>query len=982
MSIMRHLFLTGAAVTVLSVSAQTERSVTVSLPGASDGEAKTVRLTAVRDNIIKVEATPEDSVPHKRASLVVVPQECEVSCTLTADSAAVTMETARLSVSMDKRDGRITYRDKRDGSIILRESDGGKAFRRYVSTQDRLPDTYRPTAPDELNYGKAEVTTISLADRTGYSWRLQFDGHEGEGIYGLGQHQSSEMNRAGRDEELYQYNTKVSVPFVMSTAGYGLLWDACSYGRWGNPDAYAQLCDIFRLYGSDGGEGSLTGTYTDRDGRQVTRAEDSLYYENIRETPRLPQGFRLDGARVTYAGYVEAPATDTYRFILYYAGYVKVYVDGRLVVPERWRKAWNPNTYKFDVALAGGRRTPVRVEWRPDGSESYIGLRVAKPLPEEERGRVSVWSEMSKDMTYYFIAGDDMDEIVSGYRTLTGKAPVIPKWALGFWQSRERYKTQRDVVDNMAEFRARGIPCDVIVQDWNYWAEPEWGSHVFDASRYPDPQAMLDTIHAMHGRFMISCWPKFYVTTANYKSLDANGWMYRQAVNDSIRDWIGRGYVGSFYDAYSSGARKMFWEQMDENLYSKYGMGIDAWWMDASEPNVRDCTPIDYRKQLCGPTALGTSDEYFNAYSLVNAAAIYAGQRSVNPDTRVFLLTRSGFAGLQRYSAATWSGDIATRWEDMRAQMAAGLNYSMSGLPFWGMDIGGFTTEERFAKAQKAYDKEGEESEDLKEWRELNARWHQFGCFVPLYRTHGQWPPREVWNIAPAGHPCYETIVAYDKLRYRMMPYIYSMAGWVYLHDYTIMRGLAMDFGADTAVRDISDQWMFGPAIMVCPVTTYMARSRDVYLPASCGWYDLYTGRYAPGGQTIDAAAPYDRIPVFAREGAIIPFGPETQWSDEKQPEHINIYVYAGRDAHFELYEDEGTNYNYEKGDYTTIDITYRDSERTLTVGERKGHYAGELLTRTFNVILVTPDSPKPLNLDNPAGVIVLYDGNATTVTL
>jgi alpha-D-xyloside xylohydrolase len=438
----------------------------------------------------------------------------------------------------------------------------------------------------------------------------------------------------------------------------------------------------------------------------------------------------------------------------------------------------------------------------------------------------------------------------------------------------------------------------------------------------------------------------------------------------------------------------MFWRQMNDNLYAKYKYGIDAWWMDASEPNVRDCTPMWYRKALCGPTALGTSTEYFNAYSIVNADAIYNGQRSVNPNQRVFLLTRSGFAGEQRYSTATWSGDIGTRWEDMRAQMTAGLNYCMSGLPFWGMDQGGFCVENRYVQAQQLYDRTKVENEDLKEWRELQARWSQFGTFIPLFRVHGQWPTREIWNLAPDNHPCYQSFVYYDKLRYRLMPYLYSMAGWVHLKDYTMMRGLIMDFNGDRNVCDIKDQWMFGPALMACPVSTYKARSRTVYFPYQCGWYDLYTGRkvidavqtdlgYVLGNQRrMVVDAPYDRIPVFVREGSIIPFGPEIQYCDEKPADLINLYVYAGKDGQFLFYEDEGTNYNYEKGKYATIDITYDDATRTVSFGARKGQFNGMLKNRQFNVVLITKDAPKPLNLDNPEGKLVNYNGKAVSVQL
>ena len=588
---------------------------------------------------------------------------------------------------------------------------------------------------------------------------------------------------------------------------------------------------------------------------------------------------------------------------------------------------------------------------------------------------------MSPDMDYYFIAGKNMDEVISGYRTLTGKAPVYPKWVLGFWQSRERYQSSKDIEENMKKFRDLKIPVDNIVQDWNYWKLDSWGSHEFEAARYPNPQAMLDSVHALHGRFMISVWPKFYDTVKNYKELDAKGWMYHQAIKDDIHDWLG--FRGSFYDAYDAGARKMFWRQMDENLYTKYKFGIDAWWMDASEPNVRDCTPMWYRKALSGPTALGTATEYFNAYSIVNADAIYNGQRSVNPNQRVFLLTRSGFAGEQRYSTATWSGDIATRWEDMRAQMTAGLNYSMAGLPFWGMDQGGFCVENRYVAAQQEFDKTGKENADLKEWRELQARWNQFGCFVPLYRAHGQWPLREVWNIAPADHPAYKTIVAYDKLRYRLMPYLYSMAGMVHLKDYTMMRGLVMDFNGDEKVLDIKDQWMFGSALMACPVGEYQKYSREVYLPKQKGWYDFYTGAYHAGGQTIVADAPYDKIPVFIPEGAILPIGPEMQWSDEKKPELIDLYVYAGKDGSYTLYEDEGTNYNYEKGKYAVIDFKYDDARKQVTIGARKGSFDGMLQKRRFNIILVDQKKQQGVNLaKSPKGKVVKYAGQAMTVKL
>ena len=937
-----------------------------------------IRLQVVGDRIIRVQATAEQSFRSKQ-SLIIVPQNSKAQYKVEEQGDDLIITTAAMRAVLNEATGQITFYDLKDQVLLKEVAQGGKTFKPF-------------TVPDrEIG---VDIAKVPEAQKHGWSWRALFDSPDNEAFYGLGQHQSEELNMKGKNEDLFQYNTKVSVPFVISNKNYGILWDSYSYCRWGNPDDYLQLNRAFKLYDKDGKEGQLTGTYVDKNGQKIVRGEDSIYFEYaMPETSEicnktdkggiqnLPKGFALNGSKVVYEGYVEAPTNSFYQFILYYAGYMKIYIDGKLVVPERWRTAWNPNSYKFETAIQKGKKTPIRIEWQPDGDVSYCGLRVAAPRSEAEKNQLSIWSEMSPDMDYYFIAGKNMDEVISGYRTLTGKAPVYPKWVLGFWQSRERYQSSKDIEENMKKFRDLKIPVDNIVQDWNYWKLDSWGSHEFESARYPNPQAMLDSVHALHGRFIISVWPKFYDTVKNYKELDSKGWMYHQAIKDDIHDWLG--FRGSFYDAYDAGARKMFWRQMDENLYTKYKFGIDAWWMDASEPNVRDCTPMWYRKALSGPTALGTATEYFNAYSIVNADAIYNGQRSVNPNQRVFLLTRSGFAGEQRYSTATWSGDIATRWEDMRAQMTAGLNYSMAGLPFWGMDQGGFCVENRYVAAQQEFDKTGKENADLKEWRELQARWNQFGCFVPLYRAHGQWPLREVWNIAPADHPAYKTIVAYDKLRYRLMPYLYSMAGMVHLKDYTMMRGLVMDFNGDEKVLDIKDQWMFGSALMACPVGEYQKYSREVYLPKQKGWYDFYTGAYHAGGQTIVADAPYDKIPVFIPEGAILPIGPEMQWSDEKKPELIDLYVYAGKDGSYTLYEDEGTNYNYEKGKYAVIDFKYDNARKQVTIGARKGSFDGMLQKRRFNIILVDQKKQQGVNLaKSPKGKVVKYSGQAMTVKL
>lgn len=912
--------------------------------------AHKIRLQVVNDKIIHVSATADKKFSSEKSLMITPELTLSNNFNVAEDGTFVILSTDSLDVKVNKESGEVAFLNKNGRTILQENAGGGKSF---------FP--------------------IEVEGTKGYTVKQVFESPADEAFYGLGQHQADDFNYKGKNESLYQYNTKVSVPFVVSNKNYGILWDNYSLSKFGDSRDYQQL-DQFKLYDSEGKEGGLTATYSRKDNpaETVIRTESTLDYQFLSLIKNFPKGFDLNNSTVVWNGEIESSESGTYHFYLYYAGYVKVYVNNELTVQERWRTAWNPNYHKFAVDLKAGERTPLRVEWEPDGGTSYIALKALSPLPAEEQNKLSLWSEMGNGIDYYFVAGSTMDEVISGYRTLTGKSQVMPKWAMGFWQSRERYKTQQELLETLAEFRKRGIPIDNIVQDWSYWPVDAWGSHDFDKDRFPDPKGMVDSVHAMNAKIMISVWPKFYITTDHYKEFDRNGWMYRQAVKDSIRDWIYPGYIGSFYDAYAEGAQKLFWKQMEDKLYP---LGFDAWWMDASEPNVQDNTDMDYRKALCGPTALGPSTKYFNAYALENAKAIYRGQRGVDPDKRVFLLTRSGFAGIQRYSTAVWSGDIGTRWEDMKAQISAGLNFALSGIPYWTMDIGGFCVEKRYENAQRIFDRTGVENEDLKEWRELNARWYQFGTFVPLYRSHGQFPLREIFNIAPPNHPAYQSVVYYNKLRYRLMPYIYSLAGMTHFNDYTIMRALVMDYGKDTNVTDIGDQYMFGNSLMVCPVYKYKATNREVYFPKSSGWYDFYTGKYITGGQTMQVEAPYSRIPLYVPEGAIIPFGPEIQYVDEKKPENITLYVYAGKNGSFALYEDEGVNYNYEKGKFTTIPFNYDEAAGTLTIGAREGSFDGMLKNRTFNIVLVDKSMPIAYDPDKK-GVQVNYSGEKQIVNL
>ncbi len=899
-------FLLAAVLTACGSSKyqKNDTGITVNVAQQQDTDVRKVRLQVFGDKIIRVSATPDNEFSQD-TSLVVLPYQGKVSFDVEETDSTVSVVTSQIKATVSLASGDVNFYDK-TGRLIVKEAEGGREF-----------------------------SPIEVEGTKGYTVRQVFESlDDEEGIYGLGQHQSDEFNYKGKNEELFQYNTKVSVPFVVSTNNYGILWDSYSLCRWGNPENYKQLGGVFKLYDKEGKEGALTGTYVpaDKSATTLVQREDSIYFEHLirgdlAHVVNLPKDFNFAGSHVTYEGEIEADKTGEYKFIMYYSGYMRILINGEEVVPERWRTAWNPNSYKFSYNLEAGQRVPLKIEWEPNGSVAYCGLRAYDPRDPKEQLDMSWWGEMQDGIDYYFIYGDDMDDVIKGYRELTGKAPIMPKWAMGYWQSREKYNTQEEVLSTLAEFRKRNIPIDNIVIDWLHWKEDSWGSHEFDRARFPDPKGMVDSIHDMHGRVMISVWPKFYTTTEHYKEFDEKGWMYKLPVQDSIRDWVGPGYLSSFYDAYDPEARKLFWNQINDHYMP---LGIDAWWMDASEPNVRDCTDIQYRKDLITPTALGPSTKYFNAYALENADAIYNGQRGENHDKRVFLLTRSGFAGQQRYSTATWSAENA----------------------------------------------------DMKEWRELNTRWYQFGAFSPLFRAHGQWPYREIFNIAPENHPAYKSVVYYTNLRYDLMPYIYSMAGMTYFDDYTVMRPVVMDFTADKATYNVQDEYMFGPAFLVAPVYTYGARSREVYFPKGATWYDFYTGKVvSDGGQTLKMNAPYEQLPLYVRSGAIVPFGPAMQYSDEKPADVINLYVYAGQNGEFTIYEDENLNYNYEKGQYAMIPVSYDNATRTLTIGDRKGEFPGMLKSRKFNVVLVSAENPVGYSRE-VKGQEVAYSGKKLQVKL
>jgi alpha-D-xyloside xylohydrolase len=918
---------------------RTDNGVIIRLDDDSFRPGQAVRLIVVNERIIRVSSVPFGEFPETTSLMAVERPDANMEFTIEKGAGHVTLSTSLLSAEVSLLTGAVSFTDN-DGTLFLTEKeDGGRSF----------------------------MPVMAMGEK-GYTIRQQFESYPDEAIYGLGANQTSFMNLKGKDADLFQYNTLAVVPFIISNRNYGILWDNNSRTKYGDIRDWNELSSL-KLYDSQGAENGLTATYADRKtGKQVftTRNEREISYQFIPDLAGFPEGFNPGEGKVTWEGAFETDTTGVFKFMFNSAGYARLWIDGRLLF-DRWRQCWNASASYFTLNLEQGRRYPLKIEWIPDGGESYIALRYLTPLDDDEQQRISFWSEVADQIDYYFISGENMDEVISGYRTVTGKAPVMPEWAMGFWQSRQRYTNQEELLDVVREYRKRNIPFDNIVLDWQYWPADKWGDHQFDVTRFPDPDGMIRTLHDdLNARIMISVWPKYYVGTENYEAMKSKGYLYMRNVEMERRDWIG--YLSTFYDAFNADARTAFWNQINIALYSR---GIDAWWLDATEPDITSNLPMEERKAMMNPTALGSADRYFNAYSLVQAQGVYEGQRATDPENRVFILTRSAFAGLQRYSAANWSGDIAARWHDMAAQIPCGLNMSMSGIPWWTMDIGGFSVESRYHNPSPA---------DLDEWRELMTRWHQYGAFVPLFRSHGEFPFREIYNTAPDNHIAYKTMVEYNRLRYRLMPYIYSLAGQAWLNDYTIMRGLTMDFSLDTEVFDIADQYMFGPSLMVNPVTEYKVRSRKVYLPSAYGWYDVRTGRHYAGGTVVEADAPYEWMPLFAREGSLIPTGPDIQYTGEKEADPLTLWVYAGADGAFELYEDEGDNYNYEDGAYTLIPLTWNEAERTLTIGKREGEYRGMLHERTINVIMVSENRAVKLDFGRPPDKSVKYSGEEIKV--
>ena len=597
-------------------------------------------------------------------------------------------------------------------------------------------------------------------------------------------------------------------------------------------------------------------------------------------------------------------------------------------------------------------------------------------------------SIVADGIDYYFMFGGSSDAVIACMRELTGHVPMFPLWTYGFWQSRERYKTQDELLEVVRKFREQKVPLDGIIQDWQYWGNNyQWNAMDFVNSGFRNPERMIEEVHRMNAHIIISIWNSFGPKTKQYKELEEIGALF------NFYTWPRSGYDGwpprmdypsgvRVYDPFNPKARDIYWRYLKEGLHSR---NIDGWWIDSSEPDHFEPKEADFDEQ----TYLGSFRKVRNAFPLMTVGGVYTNQRAIDSDKRVFILTRSAFAGQQRYGANLWSGDVVASWKTLRNQISAGLNVSMAAVPHWNSDIGGFFLWDYRDPIRNP------------EYRELHVRWMQFGAFCPMMRSHGEGYPREIYQFGEKGNPIYDAIKEAIKLRYSFLPYIYSTSWEVTNNHSSMMRALVMDFSSDKDALDIDNQYMFGKSILVCPVTdpqylTKQLRGRDsvlvedfstvkksaVYLPAGTGWYDYWTGVRHAGGQTISKETPLNIIPLYVRAGAIVPVGPEVQYANEKPWDNLEIRIYRGANGEFVLYEDEKDNYNYEKGVYSTISFNWNDRQRTLTIGARNGSYPGMIESRKFNLVLVDENKGTGYELTAKPDRTVEYNGRRMTVRL
>ena len=615
-------------------------------------------------------------------------------------------------------------------------------------------------------------------------------------------------------------------------------------------------------------------------------------------------------------------------------------------------------------------------------------------------------SQVGHCSDYYFLYRDGtQDGVIACVRDLTGKATMFPLWTMGYWQCRERYKSPDELCDVLDKYRKLEIPLDGIVQDWQYWGcDSNWNAMKFmnpryinkmgdpEAMRYlpngedpkaeypkpriKSPEEMVEYVHKNHAHLMISVWASFGPWTGQFKELDKMNALLK------FETWPPKSGAHP-YDPFNKDARDLYWRYLSH----LHGMGIDAWWTDSTEPDHLNPKESDFDLM----TADGSFRSNHNAFPLVHNRGIYERQRNVSDEKRVFQMTRSGYLGQQHYGALSWSGDVVSSWNVLRQQIPAGLNFTLCGIPFWNTDLGGFFGWEYNNDCTNVA------------YQELHARWFQWGCFMPLMRNHCSSPMmNEIWLFGKEGEWAYDVQKRFIELRYRLLPYIYSLSGAVVQEDGMIMRPLVMDFAQDRKAILLDDEYLFGKNILVCPVTEPLYTKKTegnkgvaivpdiakasapvkVYLPEGAKWIDFWTNETVEGGQEISRECPIDILPLYIKAGSILPLGPKVQYSDEKKWNNLDLCIYPGADGEFTLYEDEGDNYNYEKGMFSTIRFTWNDATRTLTIEDRKGEYPDMLKRRNFRITLMQPGKQTAETVIVNADKKVSYSGKKISVKL
>jgi alpha-D-xyloside xylohydrolase len=722
-----------------------------------------------------------------------------------------------------------------------------------------------------------------------------FDSPSDEYLFGLGQFQDGHYNLRNVTRKLTQVNTQIAIPFLYSSRGYGILWHQYGLTEFNPADNLVALAK--KDTASEGGTMEVTTT----SGTQRVSRQQTIYTGKLTVPKDGEYSLMLD------LGNMES------RHLLV--------IDGVPYIDQT--NQWLPPAASKIVKLKAGdhsvqvlcksANTP-KLTWKATGNETVLR------------------SINAKSLDYVVFFGKNADDVIANYRNLSGNVPMLPLWAYGFWQCRERYTSGKHLVQTVEEFRRRNLPVDVIVQDWQYWGKHGWGVPQFDTTNYPEPEKFIKTLHDLNTHFSISVW----------ENLDKKSNVAKEYIDKNLyipnSPWI---------DIYKPETQEVHWNALNKNLFS---LGVDSWWMDATEPE---------NDALVGKqTEFGLGDFYRLTYPLFVSKAVYDGQRATDPSKRVTILTRSAFPGQQRFGTINWSGDIGWNWDAYKRQIVAGLNFSLTGMPYWTTDIGGF-----FRPGRTQYT-------DTK-YHDILTRWFQWSTFATIFRMHGYQTETEPWKY---GDTVMNNMRSMMNLRYRLMPYIYSEGWQISKNGSTMMRPLVMDFKNDPTAIGQAYQYMFGKSFLVAPVTEPGVTEWNVYLPKSTAWYDFWTGKRFTGGQTVKAAAPQDRLPVFVKAGSIVPMGKFMQYTSEKAMDTLEVRVYTGTDGQFTLYNDEGDNYNYEKGKYKLIPFKWNEQQKTLTIDKQQGSYEGALKRQVLNIVWVAESNGSGIDI-TPKAQTVIYSG-------